>query len=66
MLPNFDKNQKPKKILEDEDIQFTITDKLLLEMLLLELRQTTIQFASKKRKEENKPGKNSHLRDIGP
>ena len=52
MLPNFDKNKKNN--LEDEDIQFTISEKLFLEMLLLELRQTTIQFASKKKKEENK------------
>ena len=44
----------PNKIgnIEDELIQFTISNKLFLEMLLLKLRYKTIQFRSKLKKDK--------------
>ena len=46
-------NQNNINNIEDEFIQFTISDKLFLEMLLLKIRQETIKFASQQKKKIN-------------
>ena len=58
------KNADSVDIIHDDNLEFQIDDQLLFEVMLMDIRSATSSFATVKKKEMNKTGKNFSLKKL--